>query len=193
MSAVTYQSVAKVCNHLRIIGEKPSVRKIKAELGGSHTVIGEFLKRWRAETQLSESSDMAISEELQHAILAEFAQVALQVQSSFKETIEENELDLKETSAALHECELTCRKQELEIDELKRKLHNDTLNFEKKIAAYESSVNFLKDRELDLQKKCAEANEKMHEAKVQTAIANTKADNFQNRLLELEQQLKEKR
>ncbi len=53
-------------------------------------------------------------------------------------------------------------------------------------------MSFLKDRESDLQKKCVAANEKAHQAEIQTAVANTKADNFQNRIKELEQQLKGK-
>lgn len=192
MSAITYQSVAKTCNQLQLIGDKPSVRKIREKIGGSHTVIAEHLKKWRAETQLCESTDLTISEELQKAILAEFAQVAAQVQSSLKETIEEKSIDLQETTAALTEYELKYRQQELKLDEIQQKLHNDTLEFEKKLAACESTISFLKDREIDLQKKCAAANEKAHQAEVQTAIANTKADNFQNRIKELEEQLKEK-
>ena len=60
------------------------------------------------------------------------------------------------------------------------------------MAACESTVSFLKDREIELQKNCAALNEKSHQAELQTAIAKTKADNFQNRIKELEQQLKEK-
>lgn len=192
MSAITYQSVAKTCNQLQLVGDKPSVRKIREKIGGSHTIIAEHLKKWRAETQLSESTDMAISEELQKAILAEFAQVASQVQSSYQETIEEKDIDLQEATTALTEYELKYRQQELNLDEIQRKLHNDTLEFEKKLAACESTVSFLKDREIELQKHCAALNEKSHQAELQTAIANTKADNFQNRIKELEQQLKEK-
>lgn len=191
MSAITYQSVAKTCNQLQLVGDKPSVRKIREKIGGSHTVIAEHLKKWRAETQLSESTDMAISEELQKAILAEFAQVASQVQSSYQETIEEKDIDLQETTAALTEYELKYRQQELRLDEIQRKLHNDTLEFEKKLAACESTVSFLKDREIELQKHCALLNEKAHQAELLTAVANTNANNFQNRIKELEQQLKE--
>jgi chromosome segregation ATPase len=75
---------------------------------------------------------------------------------------------------------------------IEKKLHNDTLEFEKKLAACESTVSFLKDREMELQNKCTGLNEKFHQAELQTAIANTKADNFQNKIKELEHQLKEK-
>lgn len=192
MSVITYQSVAKTCNQLKLVGDKPSVRKIREQIGGSHTVIAEHLKKWRAETQLSESTDMTISEELQKAILAEFAQVASQVQSSLKETIEEKDIDLKDTMAALTEYELKYRQQELKLDEIQRKLHNDTLEFEKKLAACESTVSFLKDREIELQKHCAILSEKAHQAELQTAVANANANNFQNRIKELEQQVRER-
>gem|GEM_PF-6041181 len=84
---------------------------------------------------------MTISEELQKALLAEFAQIAAQVQSSLKETIEEKDIDLQEITAALTEYELKYRQQELKLDETERKLHNDTLEFEKKLAACESTVS----------------------------------------------------
>ena len=192
MGQITYQAVAKICNQLQMVGEKPSARKIIGEIGGSFTTIIEHLKKWRAETHLSESTDITISEELQKAIFAEFAQVAALVQSSLKETIEEKRADLQETTAALTEYELKYRQQELKLDEIHRQLHNDILAFEKKLAACELTVSFLKDRDIALQKLLAVSNEKAHLAEVQTAVANTNANNFQNRIKELEQQLKEK-
>ena len=190
MSQITYQAVAKICNHLKATGDKPSVRKIREKIGGSFTTITEHLQKWRHETQLSESSDMAISEELQKAILAEFAQVASQVQFSLQETIDEKEVDLQETREALSECELRCRQQELIISDIKIKLHNDTLEFEKKLASCESTVSFLKDREIELQNKLVVWGEKAHQAELKTAIANTMTENFQNKIKELEHQLK---
>lgn len=192
MSAINYQLVAKACNQLQLLGDKPSVRKIREKIGGSHTILAEHLKKWRTETQLAESTSMDISQELQKAILAEFAQVAAQVHSSLQETIEEKDIDLREAMAALTECEVKYRQQEVKFDEIKRKLHNDTLEFEKKLAAFESTVSFLKDREIELQKHCALLNEKAHQAELQTAVANTNANNFQNRIKELEQQVKER-
>lgn len=133
---------------------------------------------------------MAISEELQNAILAEFTQVASQVHASLRETIDEKNVDLQETREALSEYELKFRQQALSLSEVKQKLHNDTLEFEKKLASYESTISFLKDREADLQNKLAAMNEKAHQAELKTAIANTMAENFQNRINELELQLK---
>lgn len=190
MSQITYQSVARICNQLKATGDKPSARKIREKIGGSFTTITEHLRKWRAETQLSESSDIAISEELQNAILAEFTQVASQVHASLQETIDEKDVDLQETREALSECELKFRQQALSLSEVKTKLHNDTLEFEKKLAGYESTISFLKDREIELQNKLADLNEKAHQAELKTAISNTMADGFQNRIKELEQQLK---
>ena len=192
MSKITYQDVAKICNQFQATGDKPSARKIREKIGGSFTTITEYLKKWRHETQLSESSDMTISEELQKAILAEFAQVASQVQFSLQETIDEKEVDLQETREALSECELKCRQQELIISDVKIKLRNDTLDFERKLAACESTVSFLKDREIELQNKLAVWGEKSHQAELKTAIANTMAENFRNKIKELEHQLKNK-
>ncbi len=73
------QRVAQLCNQTELLGNKPSVRKIIAELGGSFTVVAEYLKQWREEKELAKESDMAISQELQQAILAEYALVAIRL------------------------------------------------------------------------------------------------------------------
>lgn len=193
MSQITYFTVAKICNQMKLTGEKPSVRKIRERIGGSFTTIAEFLKKWRDETVLADSTEMAISEELQKAILAEFAEVAMAVKSSLQESIDEKDVDFKEAKEALAEHEALCRKQELKINELETEIQNSRLDFEKKLAACESTVSFLKDREEFLQKKTAELHEKYHQAEMQTAVANTKSENYQNRIRELEEQLKLKK
>ncbi len=171
-----YFTVAKICNQMKLTGEKPSVRKIRERTGGSFTTIAEFLKEWRAESVLADSTEMTISEELQKAILAEFAEVAMAVQSSLQESIDEKDVDFKEAKEALAEHEALCRKQGLKINELETEIQNSRLDFEKKLGACESTVSFLKDREEYLQKKAAELHEKYHQAEMQTAIANTKTE-----------------
>ncbi|MBX9703105.1 MAG: hypothetical protein K2X39_03020, partial [Silvanigrellaceae bacterium] len=122
--------------------------------------------------------------------LAEFVQIKMQEQLALQSTIDEKEMDMEDARKALTEYELKYRQQELRLDEIEKKLHKDTLEFEKKLAACESTVSFLKDREIELQKKCAVANEKAHQAEVQTAVANTKAENFQNIIKDLKQREK---
>ena len=37
MGQITYQAVAKICNQLQMVGEKPSARKIIGEIGGGRS------------------------------------------------------------------------------------------------------------------------------------------------------------
>jgi len=53
--SITYQAVAKICMEMMNAGEKPSVRKIHARLGGSFSTITEHLNQWRAQQALAQS------------------------------------------------------------------------------------------------------------------------------------------
>ncbi len=186
MTQITYHAVANVCNQLHLLGEKPSTRKIRERLGGSFTTITEHLRQWRNEATLAESTDMALSAELTNSILAEFAMVAQRTESFMKSVFEEKDIDLKETQVALSECEIKFIKLELQFDELKTKAHNDNLELEKKLAFHESTVSFLKEREVELQNKLAATNDAYTQAQLQAAIANTHVDNLKERINELQ-------
>ena len=190
---ITYQSVAKTCNQMRVLGEKPSVRKIRDRIGGSFTTIAEHLKKWREESQMAASTDLDISQELKQALLAEFSEITNTVKFAMNATIDECKSDLQDAHLAISTYEIQINKLELQTHELKTTLHNNHIEFEKKLAASESTVAFLKDREIQLQEKITEINEKFHQSELLAAISNTKSENFQNKIRELEQSSKSKK
>jgi len=161
---------------MELLGNKPSVRKIIAELGGSFTVVAEHLKRWREEKELAQESDMAISQELQQAILAEYALVANKVKQGLETTINELSLDLTEIQEELNTSLSTINKLEARIAELERNAQDNSLTYEKRISADASTIEFLKDEKQNLHKLLGEANQLRHEAELCAAIANTKVE-----------------
>jgi len=178
MSKISYQRVAQLCNQMELLGNKPSVRKIIAELGGSFTVVAEHLKQWREEKELANESDMAISPELQQAILAEYALVANKVKQGLETTINELRLDLIETQDELSSSLSTIKKLEARIAELEKTVKDNALTYEKRISADASTIEFLKSEKQSLHQLLGEANKLKHEAEVREAIANTKVEAF---------------
>lgn len=176
MSKITYQRVAQLCNQMELLGNKPSVRKIIAELGGSFTVIAEYLKQWREEKELAKESDMAISPELQQAILAEYSLVANKVKQGLENKINELNLDLNETQQELNTSLSTIKKLEARIAELERTAQDNSLTYEKRISADASTIEFLRGEKQNLHKLLGEANTLRHEAELREAIANTKVE-----------------
>lgn len=176
MSKTTYQGGAQLCNQMEVLGNKPSVRKIIAECGGSFTVVVEYLKRWREEKALAKESDMEISQELQQAILAEYALVANKVKQGLETKINELRLDLAETQEELNSSLSTIKKLEARVAELERTAQDHSLAYEKKISADAPTIEFLKEEKQNLNKLLGEANKLKHEAELREAIANTKVE-----------------
>jgi len=174
MSKITYLRVAQLCNEMELLGNKPSVRKIIAECGGSFTVVAEHLKQWRQEKELAQESDMAISPELQQAILAEYSLVANKVKQGLENKINELHLDLSETQEELNASLNTLKKLETRVAELERAAQDNSLTYEKRISADTSTIEFLKEEKQNLHKLLGEANKLRHEAELREAIANTK-------------------
>lgn len=176
MSKITYQRVAQLCNQMELLGNKPSVRKIIAEFGGSFTVVAEYLKQWREEKDLAKESEVAISQELQQAILAEYALVANKVKQGQETKITELCLDLNETQEELSSSLGTIKKLEAHIAQLERTAQDNSLAYEKRISADASTIEFLKNEKQNLHQLLGEANQLRHEAELREAIANTKVE-----------------
>ena len=176
MSKITYQRVAQLCNQMELLGNNPSVRKIISELGGSFTIVAEYLKQWREEKELAKESDMAISLELQQAILAEYSLVANKVRQGVENKIKNLNLDLKETQEELATSLSSIKKLEARIAELERTVQDNSLTYEKRISSDASTIQFLKDEKQNLHNLLGEANKLRHEAELREAIANTKVE-----------------
>jgi chromosome segregation ATPase len=176
MSKTTYQKVAEQCNQMMLMGNKPSVRKIITEIGGSFTIVAEHLKRWREESELAKESKVLISAELEQAILAEFASVANKVKLSHEAKIHELSADLSEIEEELQTSENKIRRLESRIVELERTIQDNNLAYEKKLSADSSTIEFLTGEKEKLHKLLGEANRARHESELREAIANTKVE-----------------
>lgn len=186
MTQITYQSVSTVCETLQAAGQTPSVRKVRAQIGGSFSTISEYLTQWRLQTQQASSASHELSAALQKALLAEFSQIESQAHKANQSTIDTLSSDLADANKAVLDCEKIINEQKTKIHQLMEQARSDLLEHEKKVAAAESAIDLLNAREAVLTKKIDELTKETHAAQVKEAIAQTQAMNFQERLKEIE-------
>ncbi len=185
MSKITYFDVAKQCNEMNLMGDKPSVRKIRNIIGGSFTTINEYLNQWRREKDLAKDSEMEISHELQTAIQAEFANIAKRVHSDLKNSIDEKTSDLNESLEELEKITKRSLVLEKQLAQLQKTLDDERLKFEKQISANESTISYLSNAKQELHTLLSEANKLKHEAELREVAAKTKADALEKQMSQL--------
>lgn len=179
--SITFQSVAKLCNDMVIVGNKPSVRKLKAQLGGSHSTLSEFLNQWRTQQALAHSNENELSEEFNQALLAEFSRVTEVVREKSKLLLNEKDEQLTEERELLAEYESRVVALEKALKESEEKVQSVQLALEKKLAVAEGDSQSAKHREKELQNKLDALVEKCHQAELRAAIAETKTAEFNKR------------
>ena len=178
---ITFQSVAKLCNDMVGAGNKPSVRKLHAQLGGSHSTLTEFLNQWRTQQALAHSNANELSGEFNQALLAEFSRVTESVKEKSKLLLTEKEEQLTEARELLAEYEGKLVTLEKTLKESKEKVQSAQLVLEKKLAVAEGDAQSAKNREKELQNKLDAMIEKCHRAELRAAIAETKSAEYNRR------------
>lgn len=179
--SITFQSVAKFCNDMTGAGNKPSVRKLHAQLGGSHSTLTEFLNQWRTQQALAHSNANELSEEFNQALLAEFSRVTESVKEKSKLLLTEKDEQLTEARELLAEYEGKLVALEKILKESKDKAQSAQLVLEKKLAVAEGDAHSAKHREKELQNKLDALIEKCHQAELRAVIAETKTAEFNKR------------
>ena len=177
-ASMTFQSVAKLCNDMVSSGNKPSVRKLHYQLGGSFSTITEHLQQWRMQQSLAHSMDQELSDELKQALLAEFARITAGIKEKSNVMLTEKEEHLTETRDLLVEYEGKLVVLEKSLKECKDQSQSQQLALEKKLAASEGDAHSAKHREKMLQDKIDVLIEKCHQAELRAAIAETKSTEY---------------
>ncbi len=183
---ITYQRVSEACRELFATGKNPSVRVVRDRVGGgSHSILAEYIRRWRSEYELSERSSMEVSDELNQALRAEFTRVTQSIKERLELQIAERDNTIEENLGIIRELE---EQNASYIDVMsKRQKEQDAniLDREKKISVLEEKLKtanlYLKGAKKDRDKYL----EWYHEQKTKAAVAETKVE-------ELAKQLKKK-
>lgn len=171
MTQIAYQSVSTVCETLQALGQTPSVRKVRDQMGGSFSTISEYLTQWRLQTEQASSASHELSAALQKALLAEFSQIESQAHKANQSTIDTLSSDLADANKAVIDCEKVISEQKTKIHQLEEQARSDLLEHEKKAAAAESAIELLSAREAALTQKIEELTKETHAALVKEAVA----------------------
>ncbi|SEG40461.1 replication region DNA-binding N-term [Legionella quinlivanii DSM 21216] len=182
MAKISFYDVAQQCNKLQLLGEKPSVRKLRAVLGGSFTTINEYLRQWREEQSLAGTSEFEISKELQDVIQSEFVRIAKEVQSSMQGTLEEKTADLEDALKEIKELNGKNFNLEIKIAETNKHYEQHRIESDKKLAILEAEISYLKNEKEMLHKKLGEANKAKHDAEISAVEAKARLDEIKKQM-----------
>jgi hypothetical protein len=98
----TFDRVAEAAGRLRSAGQAPTVRRLRAEIGGgSESTILKHLRDWLAREDIAVGSDETIAPTLASAILDEQARVAAKAVAAFRERMDLAEANLTDLQGAL--------------------------------------------------------------------------------------------
>lgn len=168
---ITYEQVCDAASKLEAEGEKVTIKKVKALLGGNTSRLVAFVKRWRENKQLASEADNDLSAPLRQAILAEFARISQKTSVQYEAIIQAEKQNALELSELLIEAE----KQQAELlsmhaDKEKAYQHN-ILALERKLAKADARLTDFKSHDAALLKKIEVLQAQHHQAEIEAAVA----------------------
>ena len=131
---ITYAGFLDALRTIQAEGLTPSVRIIRARVGGSNSTLVEYFRRWRSEAESAKQIGENVSSALLDALKAEFGRIAQIVRADSSAQISKAENEVKEISDLLKESERNLARSESQNEETAAQL----LELEKKLAALEA-------------------------------------------------------
>ncbi len=187
---VTYQAVTKAINELKAEGQIPSVRLIRAKVGGSNSTLLEYLRRWQSEVALALATEDNISEGFQQALKAEFGRMTLAIREKYEAALQQERQQNKESQELLTEAETKIADMDSQARENKEKFDQTTLKLEKQLSVVTERAAELQrqidknleksDKHIDsLQQQITLLQNEKHQSQIEVAILETKLAAFE--------------
>lgn len=152
-ASFNYEDVVKVCNELQKQGIRPTVKAVRAELGGSNSTILSYLHQWQ-ESERVKSEGQGIdflSKELKDMINAELFQYAKKCKTEIQEEltqIQDREQEARKLLKEAEEAKITFSKNIADLE-------NELLTHKNLLATTKDELNIVK-RELENERKSSE-------------------------------------
>jgi chromosome segregation ATPase len=134
---ISYADYLEAVHAIMAEGLNPGVRTVRARIGGSHSTIVEYRRRWLSESETAKQIDESVSPALSDAIKAEFGRIAQIIRAESAARISKSENEVKETSDLLKESERNLARSEAQHKATASQL----LELEKKLAALEARLS----------------------------------------------------
>lgn len=137
---ITYATFIQAANEIRAEGQTPSVRLIRAKIGGSNSTLLGYLQQWRNDADLAASVDDNISETLRQAILSEYGRVTKSMRDHLETQLSQERAQNKEAGLLLNEAENRISELESLSENEKEQHATITLGLEKQLSATEEKA-----------------------------------------------------
>ena len=134
---LTYDAFLDALQAIQAEGLTPSVRIVRARVGGSHSTLIEFFRRWRGELEAAKQIDENASPAFSNAIKAEFGRIAQIVRADSTARLAQAGNEVREISDLLRESERHLARSDSQNQEMAA----HSLALEKKLAALEARLS----------------------------------------------------
>ena len=128
--AISYAAVVNACAELIKQGDKPSLRKLREQLGGgSLSTIHPHYHRWQDEQRHSQKADADLSDTFRQAVLAEIGRATATLEKNMTEDlgVEKREKEYQHQIETLRQeaqkAELKSAVSETKLTELEKQLN----------------------------------------------------------------------
>lgn len=175
---LTYAAFLNAVRVIQAEGLTPSVRIVRARVGGSNSTLVEYFRQWHSESEATQQIDENVSSALSDALKAEFGRIAQIVRTDSAARLAKADGEVKEISDLLKESERNLERSESQNQATAAHL----LELEKKLAAQEARL-------LDSKEEIARLNDKLSETADALARSQAQAEQSLSTLKTVEQKI----
>lgn len=166
---ITYPEFLDAVRIILAEGLDPSVRTIRARVGGSNSTLVKYRRQWLSESESAQQINESVSSALSDALKAEFGRIAQTVRADSAAKISKAENEVKEISDLLKESERNLARSEFQNKETAAQL----LELEKKMAALGARLFDSKEEIARLTHQLSETSDALVRSQTQAEQAST--------------------
>lgn len=144
--SITYQQVVSTCQSLKQQGQKPSVRTIHQQIGGSFSSITAFLRQWQEQQAKMNADAHNLSSNLKQALFSEFETIQKQTQVRLNQQLQQLCVSNKEAEALLANYEQQLQQKQQEFIQSQEDAQAMRIELEKQNAMLAASNQHSKER-----------------------------------------------
>jgi DNA repair exonuclease SbcCD ATPase subunit len=186
-SAISYALVANACAELIQQGDSPSVRKLRAHLGGgSFSTLQPHYHRWQDEQRLSQKSEVDLSPAFKQAVLAEIGRATEALEKKTTEDLGLEKERLAEAQSLLLECETQMEKLKSTSEATHKAAEQNRLKLEREVIRATALTEDHLKREKDYQRQIEALRQELRQAELKAAVAETQLAELQKQLSRFE-------
>lgn len=188
-TTLSYPLVSKICLALIASEEKPTVKKIQQQSGGSFSTVGKYYQQWQQEQALVAKTETEISEHFRQAILAEFSRATERVQEGLNTQLADTQAQLKDAQDFLEDYEGKLEQSGTEFANYKAQSEESCLKLERELSATQARFEESTKREVACTAQFEALRAKCHESELRAVALEAKLAEIEKHNHRLESEL----